>query len=627
MNKSDKSDSFENLSLEWKNVEWVKIHRHVFKLQRYIFNASRNGDITKVRELQHTLLNSISAKLLAVRRVTEDNLGKRTAGVDGVKVLEPEKRILLAQNLKITGSSQPSLRVWIPKPGSQEKRPLGIPTIQDRALQALVTMALEPEWEARLEPNSYGFRPGRSAHDAIKQIKIALDKKAKFVLEADIAKCFDSIDHDALLKKLGVTGKLRQQIRAWLKSGVLNAGVFEETEQGTPQGGVLSPLLANIALHGLETTLKEQMRKYSTMRWKGGSFMKPSERIRSLTVVRYADDFVVMHENKDVILEIKSLIETWLSNIGLQLKESKTRICHTFYPTLSEDQKAGFNFLGFHISHHKASSVRSSNISGKPLGFRTVIVPSAKSCKNHQSKIDETISKFTSQSNLIAQLNPIIRGWSRYFSASTANEGYEILKKQDFLTYIKLRRWSIRRTKSSKSGLLRFWHPIGARKWVFSTGPYDGNLLGRDTNLHSDQHNPSKSQKKPLILANHIDTKVSIDSYIKVKGISSPFDGNILYWTRRMKKFSMLPSRKTTLLRSQNGKCAFCGGPFYNVDILHEHHVRPRSSGGKDILSNLQLVHVHCHHRIHGLHDGDTMPLTAISILKENSENCSPFLA
>lgn len=198
------SDSQQNTEA-WKDINWRKAERYVFKLQKRIFAATRRGDVKRVRKLQKTLIRSWSNRLLSVRRVTQDNQGKKTAGVDGVKSLSPAARLELVKQLKVTGKSKPTRRVWIPKPGRDEKRPLGIPTMHDRALQAVVKAALEPEWEALFEPNSYGFRPGRSAHDAIWQIKNTIQKKAKFVLDADIAKCFERINHVALLQKLNKT--------------------------------------------------------------------------------------------------------------------------------------------------------------------------------------------------------------------------------------------------------------------------------------------------------------------------------------------------------------------------------------------------------------------------------------
>lgn len=223
---------------EWRDINWRKLERVVYKLQKRIYRASQRGDMKAVRRLQKILMSSWSAKALAVRRVTQDNQGKKTAGVDGVKSLTPKQRLNLIGELKLGTKVKPTRRVWIPKPGKDEKRPLGIPTMKDRALQALVKLALEPEWEARFEPNSYGFRPGRSCHDAIQAIYNAIVLKPKYVLDADIAKCFDRINHNKLLRKLNTFPKLKNQIKAWLKAGMMDNGELFPTKEGTPQGGI-----------------------------------------------------------------------------------------------------------------------------------------------------------------------------------------------------------------------------------------------------------------------------------------------------------------------------------------------------------------------------------------------------
>ncbi len=179
---------------EWKDIPWHQLEQTVFKLQKRIFRASSRGDVRTVHRLQKLLMKSWSARCLAVRRVTQDNQGRRTAGVDGIKSLTPKERLTLVNTLKIEPRATPTRRVWIPKPGSTEKRPLGIPTMVNRAQQACVKLALEPEWEAKFAPNSYGFRPGRSCHDAVEAIFIAINQLPKYVLDADIAKCFDQID-------------------------------------------------------------------------------------------------------------------------------------------------------------------------------------------------------------------------------------------------------------------------------------------------------------------------------------------------------------------------------------------------------------------------------------------------
>ena len=211
--------------------------------------------------MQKLLLKSKSAKLLAVRRVTQINKGRKTAGVDGVKSLNKKERIELANRLSISSVCKPLRRVWSPKPGKSENRPLGIPTLEDRAKQALVKLVLEPEWEAKFEPNSYGFRPGRSCQDAAQAIYAAVSKKNVYVLDADIKGCFDNINHMALLKKINTFSSLRRTIKMWLKSGIMEGKKLLPTKMGTPQGGVISPLLANIALHGLEYDTKQELEK------------------------------------------------------------------------------------------------------------------------------------------------------------------------------------------------------------------------------------------------------------------------------------------------------------------------------------------------------------------------------
>lgn len=454
---------------DWKTINWRKAERYVWKLQKRIYAASRRGDVRQVRKLQRTLMRSWSNKVLAVRRVTVENQGKKTAGVDGLKSLPPAARLELAGELKLTGESKPTRRVWIPKPGSKEKRPLGIPVMYDRALQAVVKAALEPEWEARFEPNSYGFRPGRSAHDAVKQIKHCIQHKAKFVLDADISKCFDRINHEALLNKLNMKGKVRQQIKAWLKSGVIDSGAFTATSEGTPQGGVISPLLANIALHGLEEMLKEYAKTIDLKNIYGRQ-ASWQMKMQSLSILRYADDFIVMHGDKTVVQRCRELISEWLKGIGLELKPEKTRLTHTLHPELSEDGKAGFDFLGHHIQQFPAGIYRSSQKAHDQLtGFNTLITPSAKASKTHQEEIGKLILKHRSspQSALIKDLNPVIRGWTSYHKNSDAQTVGE-LSKQDYLTYLKLRRWAKRRCGNAKSGSDKYWTTVGGDNWVFA---------------------------------------------------------------------------------------------------------------------------------------------------------------
>jgi RNA-directed DNA polymerase len=549
--------------VEWNKLNWRKLERVVFKLQKRIFRASQRGDIKAVRRLQKTLMHSRSAKCLAVRRVTQDNQGKKTAGIDGLKNLAPFVRLILVKSLKLGTKAAPTRRVWIPKPGTDEKRPLGIPTIHDRALQALVKSALEPEWEAKFEPNSYGFRPGRSAHDAVGAIFNAMRFKAKFVLDADIAKCFDKIDHKALLIKLNTFPTIRHQIKAWLKAGVMDEGKFASTNEGTPQGGVLSPLLANIALHGMENRIKQAF----PIRWKKINGKK--KEIPGAEFVRYADDFVILHENIEVIKECQQIITEWLSGLGLQLKPSKTRIIHTL--ERYENNEPGFDFLGFNFRQYKVGKNYSAkNTVGELLGFKTLIKPSKQKVKKHLTRLAGIVDnhKGATQQELILKLNPIIRGWSNYYATVVSKEIYQSI---DHYVYQMLRAWSKRRhpKKSMKWIVNKYWQTIGSDQWKFAT------------------------KEKELILVRHSETEII--RHVKVQKDKSPYDGDWVYWSQRLRNHPEVSQKCNKLLKKQKGRCLECGLYFKDGDLLEVDHITPRSRGGKDNYSNLQLLHRHCH--------------------------------
>lgn len=542
-------------TVEWKDLNWRKLERMVFKLQKRIYKASSRGDVKTVRRLQKTLIKSWAAKALAVKKVSQDNKGKKTAGIDGIKSLNPAQRLKLAENLRITGKSKPTRRVWIPKPKTDEKRPLGIPTMYDRALQSLVKLALEPEWEAFFEPNSYGFRPGRSCHDAIQQLFLELQKCPKYILDADIAKCFDRINHQELLKKLNTYPTLRHQIKAWLKSGVMDNGVFEETETGTPQGGVISPLLANIALHGME----EHIRKVAGRPYK--SHEQPH-------LVRYADDLVILHKEINVIYKCQEALEQWLSPMGLELKPSKTRICHSLNKFNGE--KAGFDFLGFNICQYPTGKAKSLKANRKILGFTLTIKPNKEKVKLHLMKLKQVIKglKSAPQSKLIKELNPIIKGWCNYYSTVVSKETFAYC---EYMLWQKLRAWAKRRHTKKNVQLLsnKYWKPINGRQ-CFTTREKDGYTL-----------------------FNHANTPIK--RFVKVQNSKNPYDGDWAYWSSRLGKNPQIPQKVATLLKKQKGKCAYCNNLFSTEDLMEIDHIIPKSKGGKNTLDNLQLLHRHCH--------------------------------
>ena len=566
-------------TVEWNTINWKQLERRVYKIQKRIYQASARGDVKVVRGLQKVLMKSWSAKALATRRVTQDNQGKKTAGVDGVKALSPKERLELVDELKLGSKPKPTRRVWIDKPGRDEKRPLGIPTMYDRALQALVKLVLEPEWEAKFEPNSYGFRPGRSCHDAIEAIFNAIRYKPKFVLDADIAKCFDKINHQALLKKLNTYPKLRRQIKAWLKAGVVDNKVLFPTEEGTPQGGVISPLLANIALHGMEEIIKDFVTK---LPGKGSKINKAN----AISIIRYADDFVILHENLTVIEQCREILVKWLNEMGLELKPSKTRLAHTLYEHQSE--KPGFDFLGFNVRQHPVGKYNSGlNTNKEILGFKTIITPAKKAVKNHYEQVSNTIKKNlpTPQFGLISKLNPIIRGWCNYYSTVVSKETFSEINNQ---IHHRLFRWAKRRhpNKTAKWITNKYWHTVGENNWEFAV-KMDDNFI--------------KLYKHP---------ETPIVRHVKVKGNASPFDGNWVYWSSRMANHPEANKRIATLLKRQKGKCPECGHYFRDGDVMEVDHILPISKGGKDEYKNLQLLHRHCHDKktasdgsLTGIHD------------------------
>jgi len=537
----------------WDSIPWKNLRRSVWKLQKRIYRASLQGNWKLVRQLQRLLMSSRAAKLLAVRRVAQDNSGKKTAGIDGVKSLSKRQRVTMAQRLRVNGSAKPVRRVWIEKADSNEKRPLGIPVMEDRARQTLVKEALEPEWEARFEPNSYGFRPSRSCHDAVAAIFLAIRQRTKYVLDADIAKCFDKIDHRALLAKVNASPSVQRQIKAWLKAGVMDGAKLFPTDEGTMQGGTISPLLANIALHGLETNIVQ-----SYPRGKGRN---------PPIVVRYADDFVVLHADQQVIEHCTEVARLWLKPIGLELKASKTRLSHTLQEV---DGKAGFDFLGFNIRQFLVGRYKSGRDSrGNLLGFKTLIKPSLKAVAKHVETLREIIDnhKSAAQEHLIYALNPVSRGWTRYYSKVASKR---IFGGLDNTLFLMLRPWANRR------------HPNKRKRWCAN------RYWGRNARGRRVFQPPSG---RPQL---YLHSSAAISRHVKVQGSRSPYDGDWIYWGTRRGRSPDVEPRVAKLLRRQAGRCIQCRLYFRDGDQLEVVHVNPHATWGRNAYSNLMLLHHYC---------------------------------
>lgn len=542
--KAPKADavSSDKLEVSWHQIDWDKAHQHVRRMQLRIAKATREGKTREVKSLQRLLTHSFHAKALAVKRVT-GNRGKATPGVDGQTWPTPEDKFKAISSLKRKGYKPlPLRRTYIPK-SNGKKRPLGIPTMKDRAMQALYKLALEPVAETLADWNSYGFRPERACNDAIAQTFTVLGQKtcAQWILEGDIKSCFDEISHDWLMNNVLMD---RGILRKWLKAGYIDRKKLFPTEAGTPQGGIISPTLSNITLDGLE---KELM----------------SLRGRKVHFVRYADDFIVTGDSKELLEnKVKPAIIRFLKERGLTLSEEKTKVTHI---------EEGFDFLGQNVRKYKE---------------KLLIKPSKKNVKNFLAKVKKVLKdhKTAKQESVIKLLNPIIRGWANYHQHVVASDTFSWVDSQ---IWQKLWQWCKRRhpNKGLRWIKNRYFHRFGRRDWVFAA-------------------KVDKAYGETAFMKLYSVRTTSILRHVKIKAEAHPYDmAWEPYFENRkallVKNDLALYGRVKKLWQAQKGKCPICHGDFTVETGWHMHRVIPKLQGGKDTLSNLQLLHPICHRQLH----------------------------
>jgi RNA-directed DNA polymerase len=499
----------------WDQVDWREHEQRVRRLRCRIFKAVQGGDLATARNLQKLVLRSWSNTLISVRQVTQRNTGRRTAGVDGQVALTSQARAEVAVQVHATRDSWRPLavrRVYIPKASDKTKmRPLGIPVILDRCHQARVRHALEPEWEARFEPRSYGFRPGRGCHDAIGSLFQTLCGKSKrvWILDADLAGAFDNIDHDHLLETIG-DFPARRMVAGWLKAGIIEVGKgFSPTEAGTPQGGVISPLLLNIALHGLEEAAG--VRYYLTGSHAG------EVAGTSPTLTRYADDLVVCCHTRQQAEQVQTRLAAWLAPRGLAFNEAKTRIVRL------DDE--GFEFLGFHLRRY-------------PNG-KLLIKPSVPAIKRFRKRLAKEFHALrgANAAAVLAKINPIVRGWVAYYRTVVSSRVFHALTDYLWKLAYKWACWS---------------HPNKPKRWI--TQRYFGkfNKFRNDRWVFGDRDTGAYLPKPAW---------TDIMRHTLVKGGASPDDPGLAeYWAQRRRKVTPpLDAYTVRLLSKQDGRCTLCG--------------------------------------------------------------------
>lgn len=545
----------------WHGIDWASASRAVRKTQLRIAEAAKAGRWRQVKRLQRLLTHSFYGRCLAVKRVTE-NRGRKTPGIDGETWGTPKAKWHAVKRLsKIRGyRPKPLRRVWIPKPGKKEKRPLGVPVMLDRAMQALLLLSLEPVVETTSDPKSYGFRPDRSTADAMVELFHLLAPKVApvWILEGDIKGFFDNINHDWLSSHVPMNKEL---LRKWLKAGVIDRSQYRATHAGTPQGGIISPCLANATLNGLETGLQHYL-----VERLGVTGAKRSK----VKVVRYADDFVVLADSKELLEEVvKPWIEAFLAVRGVELSQEKTHI------TAITD---GFDFLGWNFRKYVPKSPYRQ--------AKLLIKPSKKNAQAFYRKVANIIknSGAMTQEALIAQLNPVLKGWSQYHAPVVAKETFS---KLDHLIFWRIRRWIKRRhpRKSEKWIKKKYFHSINGNNWVFAK-PFrssEGEVFYQQ--LYQLASTPIVRHKR-LPTGYHPYDAAQEEKWEALR-------------TQRMQHKLKYQKELVSLYRRQMGKCAYCGQPITKETGWHDHHVIRRVDGGSNTLKNRALLHPNCHSLVH----------------------------